>query len=177
MNISTLISKIVVEQQSMNDISHIQAVLDLLSDEERSEIAKFIDTNISSADPEKIRQDKLSTATAAARAGMQPADKKPEPAPELTPAQRRAQKYQAAAAAAQATMRPKSKEDEKDRTKWRSNWDDETKAQWNKMEDERLRAEVAAAKAKPGFQQTAQDKLTIKKGAAKGINEQRKIVR
>jgi hypothetical protein len=37
--------------------------------------------------------------------------------------------------------------------------------------DNDLVAAVKAAKAKPGFQQTAQDKLTIQKGAAKGIHE------
>ncbi len=37
--------------------------------------------------------------------------------------------------------------------------------------DNELVAAVKAAKAKPGFQQTAQDKLTIQKGAAKGIHE------
>ena len=33
---------------------------------------------------------------------------------------------------------------------------------------------VKAAKSKPGFQQTAQDKLTIKKGAEQGIHESKK---
>jgi len=37
--------------------------------------------------------------------------------------------------------------------------------------DAALVAAVKAAKAKPAFQQTAQDKLTIKKGAEKGIHE------
>lgn len=40
--------------------------------------------------------------------------------------------------------------------------------------DNDLVAAVKAAKAKPGFQQTAQDKLTIQKGAAKGIHESKK---
>ena len=40
--------------------------------------------------------------------------------------------------------------------------------------DNNLIAAVKAAKAKPGFQQTAQDKLTIQKGAAKGIHESKK---
>lgn len=40
--------------------------------------------------------------------------------------------------------------------------------------DNELVAAVKAAKAKPGFQQTAQDKLTIQKGAAKGIHESKK---
>ncbi len=38
-------------------------------------------------------------------------------------------------------------------------------------ERNQLQAAVKAAKAKPGFQQTAQDKLTIKQGAEKGIHE------
>lgn len=40
--------------------------------------------------------------------------------------------------------------------------------------DNALVAAVKAAKAKPAFQQTAQDKLTIKQGAAKGIHESKK---
>jgi hypothetical protein len=40
--------------------------------------------------------------------------------------------------------------------------------------DEALRAKVAAAKAKPGFQQSPEDKLAIKAGAAKGIHESKK---
>jgi hypothetical protein len=40
--------------------------------------------------------------------------------------------------------------------------------------DNELVSAVKAAKAKPGFQQTAQDKLTIQKGAAKGIHESKK---
>lgn len=40
--------------------------------------------------------------------------------------------------------------------------------------DEALRAKVAAAKAKPGFQQDASDKLAIQQGAAKGIHESKK---
>ena len=40
--------------------------------------------------------------------------------------------------------------------------------------DNELVAAVKAAKAKPGFQQTAQDKLAIQKGAAKGIHESKK---
>ena len=40
--------------------------------------------------------------------------------------------------------------------------------------DAALIAAVKAAKAKPGFQQTAQDKLTIKQGAEKGIHESKK---
>ena len=40
--------------------------------------------------------------------------------------------------------------------------------------DNDLVAAVKAAKAKPGFQQTAQDKLAIQQGAAKGIHESKK---
>ncbi len=40
--------------------------------------------------------------------------------------------------------------------------------------DNQLVAAVKAAKAKPAFQQTASDKLTIKQGAAKGIHESKK---
>lgn len=40
--------------------------------------------------------------------------------------------------------------------------------------DNALVAAVKAAKAKPAFQQTAQDKLTIKQGAEKGIHESKK---
>lgn len=40
--------------------------------------------------------------------------------------------------------------------------------------DNELVAAVKAAKAKPGFQQTAQDKLTIQRGAEKGIHESKK---
>lgn len=40
--------------------------------------------------------------------------------------------------------------------------------------DNQLVAAVKAAKAKPAFQQTAQDKLTIKQGAEKGIHESKK---
>jgi hypothetical protein len=40
--------------------------------------------------------------------------------------------------------------------------------------DNALVAAVKAAKAKPAFQQTASDKLTIKQGAAKGIHESKK---
>ena len=40
--------------------------------------------------------------------------------------------------------------------------------------DNDLVAAVKAAKAKPGFQQTAQDRLTIQQGAAKGIHESKK---
>jgi hypothetical protein len=40
--------------------------------------------------------------------------------------------------------------------------------------DAALVAAVKAAKEKPGFQQTAQDKLTIQQGAAKGIHESKK---
>ena len=38
-------------------------------------------------------------------------------------------------------------------------------------DDAALVAAVKAAKEKPAFQQTVQDKLTIKKGAEKGIRE------
>jgi hypothetical protein len=40
--------------------------------------------------------------------------------------------------------------------------------------DDALVAAVKAAKAKPGFQQTASDKLAIQQGAAKGIHESKK---
>ena len=40
--------------------------------------------------------------------------------------------------------------------------------------DNALVAAVKAAKAKPAFQQTPQDKLKIQQGAAKGIHENKK---
>ena len=96
-----------MEQQDPNQgVSTLQGVLDLLTDDERKELAAFIQNNLDNLEPEQIRKEKQAAATTAARAGMTPAAPRTKAAPPPSPQQTRQEKQAAAAAAARAGMTP-----------------------------------------------------------------------
>lgn len=107
MQLSNLIIKLTEQQDVEKKVSMMQGVLDLLSDEERDELAKFIQTNIQNATPEQKRQEKLAAAAAAAQSVMTPVTRKiQKPKKYQSPSELRAAKLDTASRAAQVGMEP-----------------------------------------------------------------------